>query len=151
MSVYVGIAEAARDAAVGLAEGKGDDPYTPFLMGELECEVATARNAWTAMVANANEYDFDLGVETANVAFVNKTVCGRAALAAAEKALEASGGRGFYKRTVLERLVRDAHASPYHPLPDKKQALFSGRLALGCDPITGRARYDADGLAKNSA
>ena len=60
-----------------------------------------------------------------------------------EKAVEATGGRGFFRGFPLERMLRDVHAAPYHPLPEKKQALFSGRLAMGLDPITGQARADA--------
>jgi hypothetical protein len=34
----------------------------------------------------------------------------------------------------LERLLRDVRASHYHPLPQKQQLIFSGRVALGLDP-----------------
>jgi hypothetical protein len=35
----------------------------------------------------------------------------------------------------LERLVRDLHAAPFHPLTPKRQQRFTGRLALGLDPV----------------
>ena len=38
-------------------------------------------------------------------------------------------------RTCLERLLRDVQAAPFHPLPEKKQLEFSGRVALGLSPI----------------
>ena len=37
----------------------------------------------------------------------------------------------------LERLVRDSFAAQFHPLPENMQQLFTGRLALGLDPIAG--------------
>ena len=53
----------------------------------------------------------------------------------AETAVEAAGGPGFYRRTGLERLLRDARAGAFHPLPRKRQIEFSGRLALGLQPV----------------
>ncbi len=52
-----------------------------------------------------------------------------------EKALELAGGIGFYRGFGLERLLRDGHAAQFHPLPEKQQHLFTGRLALGLEPI----------------
>jgi hypothetical protein len=31
--------------------------------------------------------------------------------------------------------VRDAHAAQFHPLQEKRQHHFTGRLALGLDPV----------------
>ena len=56
-----------------------------------------------------------------------------------EKALEAAGGAGFYRETGLERLLRDAHAAQFHPLSAKRQHRFTGRIALGLDPIADAA------------
>jgi alkylation response protein AidB-like acyl-CoA dehydrogenase len=50
------------------------------------------------------------------------------------------GGRGYFRRWPLERLFRDVHGAPYNPLPEKHQHEFSGRIALGRDPITGERR-----------
>jgi acyl-CoA dehydrogenase len=46
-----------------------------------------------------------------------------------------AGGAAFLRRTGIERLLRDVHGAPYHPLPARKQQVFSGRLALGLDPV----------------
>jgi acyl-CoA dehydrogenase len=35
----------------------------------------------------------------------------------------------------IERLLRDAYASQFHPLPERKQQEFTGRLQLGLDPV----------------
>ncbi|HEU4806290.1 MAG TPA: hypothetical protein VFS91_10905, partial [Nitrobacter sp.] len=64
-----------------------------------------------------------------------KTIAAEAALATVEKALEAAGGAGFYRSAGLERLLRDAHGAQFHPLPAKRQQRFTGRIALGLDPI----------------
>jgi alkylation response protein AidB-like acyl-CoA dehydrogenase len=54
---------------------------------------------------------------------------------AVEKALETVGGSGFFRNLGLERLVRDMHAAQFHPLQTKRQLRFSGRAALGLDPV----------------
>jgi alkylation response protein AidB-like acyl-CoA dehydrogenase len=140
MSPYVGIAEKAAELARSSARASAEIPYVPLLAGETEVELAATRLAWRALVANANEYDFAPALETANAQLVNKALCARAAVATVEKAMELAGGRGFFRRFGLERLLRDVRAAPYHPLPDKRQQEFSGRLALGRDPITNQPR-----------
>ena len=44
---------------------------------------------------------------------------------------------GMDKTVVVrvERLVRDAHGIQFHPLQEKRQQHFTGRMALGLDPI----------------
>ena len=59
------------------------------------------------------------------------TLVARAAIATVEKAMEAGGGPGFYRKTGLERIWRDVQAARYHPLQEKAQARLAGRLALG--------------------
>ena len=53
-SVYVGVAEAARDIAVRQAARRADDAETQDLVGEMEVELATARMALRSMVDAAN-------------------------------------------------------------------------------------------------
>ena len=60
------------------------------------------------------------------------------------KAMEIAGGPGFF-RGPLERMLRDVSAAPYHALPEKRQLHFSGLIALGRDPITGRPLTTAAG------
>lgn len=52
-----------------------------------------------------------------------------------EHAVEAAGGPAFYRRTGLERLLRDVRAGHFHPLPAKQQLRFTGRRLLGLTPI----------------
>jgi len=137
MSPYVGLAERAVEVATGIALGKRERPFLPYIVGEMENQLAIVRLAWRDMIANAAEYDFAATIQTANRALIHKTICANAAIATVEKAMEASGGRGFFRRSELERLLRDVHAAPYHPLPEKRQLAFTGQLALGIDPVAG--------------
>lgn len=136
MSAYVGVAEAAADIATGIAQKRPDGPDVPLLLGELTNSLTTAQMAVDAMVAITNDWDFAPTTETANNILIRKTIAANAVLATVEKALEAAGGAGFYRKAGLERLVRDAHGVRYHPLPEKRQQQFTGRLVLGRDPVS---------------
>jgi alkylation response protein AidB-like acyl-CoA dehydrogenase len=135
VSAYLGVAEAAANIAQGQAGKRTSDPAAPYLLGELTNLLTTAQLAQESMVAIANDWDFQPVTETANAILVRKTIAAKAILATAEKALETVSGGAFYRRSGLERLVRDAHGVQFHPLPEKRQQVFTGRLAMGLDPI----------------
>ena len=136
MSPYVGIAEAASESALASAAKKADASYVPYLAGELQNLLMQTRLAWRGMLDNAAGYDFKPTLDQANAAVIGKTLCAKAAIATVQKAMELAGGPGFF-RGPLERMLRDACAAPYHPLPEKRQLQFTGLIALGRDPITG--------------
>jgi acyl-CoA dehydrogenase len=135
MSVYAGIAEKATETAIGIA-GKRHAEDTVYLLGELGNLLATTQVVHADMVRIANDLDFEVSTETANAVLARKTITANAALATVEKAMHVTGGPGFFRKFGLERLLRDVHAGQFHPLPEKRQQRFSGRLALGLDPIS---------------
>lgn len=139
MSVYAGVAEAAAAVATRLAGKRPHDPVVPYLLGELTNELTMVRLAVDDMVRLANDFDFAMTTEIADAMLVRKTIAAQHVIATVEKALETAGGAGFHRGTGLERLVRDAHGAQFHPLPAKRQHRFTGRLALGLDPITDAA------------
>lgn len=134
-SAYLGVADAAAALAREAARKRVGDPVVPFVLGELGNHLTSAEIAVESGMALANEYRFAPSIELAVQAAARRTLAGKACLAAGEKALEASGGSGFYRRSGLERLVRDLHAAQFHPMQEKRQQLFSGRVALGLDPV----------------
>jgi alkylation response protein AidB-like acyl-CoA dehydrogenase len=135
MSVYTGVAEKAAEIARSLAARRSDDPAAPYLLGELANLLTTAQLAQADMVRLANDFDFQATVDIANAMLVRKTICANAVIATTQKALETAGGAGFFRKAGLERLVRDAQGARFHPLPEKRQQQFTGRLALGLDPV----------------
>jgi alkylation response protein AidB-like acyl-CoA dehydrogenase len=135
VSVYVGVAEAAARIARDQAKRRTGDPTLPYLIGEMENRLAAAQIAMDSMIAIANDYDFTPSVETSSAILIRKTLAVNAALAAGEKALEAMGGSGYFRSAGLERLIRDLHAGQFHPLPEKRQQSFTGRVAMGMDPV----------------
>ena len=65
-----------------------------------------------------------------------KAVATEALKQAVELLAELAGGAGFRRGHPVERVVRDVRAMHFHPLPARRQRLFTGRVALGLDPVT---------------
>jgi alkylation response protein AidB-like acyl-CoA dehydrogenase len=138
LSVYVGVAEAASDLAGDIARKKsrnGLDPNLPYLLGEMNNALVTAQLAVQGMVDLCDDYTFAPTVETANAVLIRKTVAANACIQTVEKAFEVVGGGAFFRSVGLERLLRDVHGAQFHPLQEKRQHLFTGRVALGLDPV----------------
>jgi alkylation response protein AidB-like acyl-CoA dehydrogenase len=134
-SVYLGVAEAARALALQRAATKRDDPDVWYLLGELENALVTGQLAVQGMIELCADYTFAPGTATTNAIFIRKTIAAQALQLAVEKALEAAGGGAIYRSAGLERLVRDIHAAQFHPLQAKRQHRFTGRAALGLEPL----------------
>lgn len=135
MSVYLGAAESAFAIACRRARARKADAATSILTGELANHLALARLAVADLVRLVNGYDFHPDAQLASDVLVRKTLAANAVLATAETALQVAGGAGFYRKAGLERLLRDLHGARFHPLPEKRQQLFTGRLVLGLEPV----------------
>jgi alkylation response protein AidB-like acyl-CoA dehydrogenase len=142
LSSYLGVAEAAAAIARERAKQRRDDPVVPILVGEMENLLATAEIAVDDMIRLANSFDFTPSAELASKILVRKTIAANAVIATAEKALEVAGGAGMYRQLGLERFLRDAHGAQFHPLPEKRQHLFTGRIVLGLDPVGAKTTED---------
>jgi alkylation response protein AidB-like acyl-CoA dehydrogenase len=134
-SVYLGVAETAARIAREAAKKKLDEPSTVYLIGEMENDLLIAQMAWREGVAAARDYAFAPDTAIGNAALARKTILAQHVDRCVKKAVEASGGGAFYRKNPLERLWRDVQAVHFHPLPEKKQLLFSGRFALGLPPV----------------
>ncbi len=139
-SAYLGVAEVAAAIARERAKTRGEDPLTFLQVGEMENLLTSAELAVDDMIRLANNFDFTPSAELAGRVLTRKTLAAKAVLATAEKALEVAGGAGFFRKLGLERFLRDAHGAQFHPLPEKRQQLFTGRLALGLDPVGGQTQ-----------
>jgi len=133
-AAYVGIAESAAEKALASARGKRDDG-TSLLIGEMQNDLTCAQIALQNMIQNASDLDVEPGIEHANRSLICKTLVTESVKRTADKALEATGGSGYFRGSGLERIVRDAYAAQFHPMQAKKQHRFTGRLALGLDPV----------------
>ena len=135
MSVYVGVAEAAVERSIALAAKRSDPSVAAPVVGRMLNRLYTAQDAVGAAIAMSDDLRFDNTNEHATAVFSRKTVAAEAVIDATRLAMEAAGGAGYSTAAGIERLYRDVHGSLYHPLPAAKQELFSGRLALGLDPV----------------
>jgi alkylation response protein AidB-like acyl-CoA dehydrogenase len=108
-----------------------DDADTCSLIGEMENELTIARLAHADMVATAATAE--PGSESTNRIMTGRTLVGRAAIRTVDRAMEVMGGAALYRNTGLERLFRDVQGVRYHPLQEKVQHRYAGRMALGLD------------------
>jgi acyl-CoA dehydrogenase len=128
-SVYVGVAEAARNQALEMARKKRDDRLVQALAGEVENELTSAQVALARLVEIA--MTGKPGEQTTAEVMSLRWLLGRGARAAVDKAMELAGGAGFFRAAKIERAFRDVQGVRYHPLQDKPQSAQVGRVALG--------------------
>jgi alkylation response protein AidB-like acyl-CoA dehydrogenase len=129
-SVYVGVAESARDIAIELAKKKQQpSQHTISLAGRMDTELTAARLGLRSMLdaANLNAPS----AATVNQVMIGRQLVARHAIEAVELAMEVAGGAGFYRAAGLERRFRDIQAARYHPLQSGPQAEYAGAMALG--------------------
>jgi acyl-CoA dehydrogenase len=130
-AVYVGIAESARDIALELAGKRTADAHLVDLAGGVDKALGSARLALADMFAAAAGNA--PGAATTNRVMIGRAIVADAVLEVVDLALELGGGAAFYRDAGLERRFRDAQACRYHPLQERVQREYSGRLALGLD------------------
>ena len=128
-AVYLGLAERARDIAIGMAKQRrpGDDLLT--LAGRMETALRAARLAhdWMVRAVERNQPS----AESVNDAMTGRTLVAENAIRTVELAMELVGGAGFHRRNGLERLFRDIQGARFHPLQPGPQARYAGAMALG--------------------
>ncbi len=130
-AAYVGVAEGARLRALAAVRKRPESEAAALIAGEMENAFTQAELAHAQMMRLAD--DAEPGPGTTSAAMVCRTLVGNATIATVEKAMELVGGGGFYRKMGLERALRDVQAARYHPLQEKPQQRFTGRVALGWD------------------
>jgi alkylation response protein AidB-like acyl-CoA dehydrogenase len=127
-SVYLGVAESARDIALDLARHKRSH-HALELAGRMDTELAGARLACDFMLDAIRKSA--PSAQTVNQVMTGKELVTRHAIATVELAMELAGGAGFYRAAGLERRFRDIQAARYHPLQSGPQAEYAGAMAMG--------------------
>ena len=134
LSAYVGVAETAADIALGFAKKRANDTITQDIVGEMRTQLLLAQDTLERMIAVAAS-EYEPSVALSDLTYRRKTVAANAALRAVGLAMEAASGAAFFRGSGLERCFRDIQAVRYHPWQERKQYRFSGRVALGLDPV----------------
>ncbi len=132
VACYVGLAESAVKLAIDSAAGK---PHQAAAVGQMQSELAVAQIALDDMIRIVNNYEFNPELSITSDILTRKAIAARNVKAAVETASEIVGGAGFFRNHPMERIVRDVRAFHFHPLPERIQQSFSGRITLGLDPI----------------
>ena len=130
-SVYLGVAEAARDRALALVRKRRADEHLLQAVGELENQIESARIAHASWVRFCKEGQ--PGPATTSKSMVHKTLTARGVLGTVDAAMDVAGGAAFFRANGLERLFRDAQGARYHPLQEGLQKALGARHALGME------------------
>jgi indole-3-acetate monooxygenase len=128
-AVYLGVAEAARDIAIGLAKRKTPGRHAVELAGRMDTELTGARIAHASMMAAVRRNA--PSAQSINEVMMGRALTARHAIAAVDHAMELAGGAGFYRAAGLERRFRDIQGARYHPMQPGVQAEYAGAMALG--------------------
>jgi len=139
-AVYVGVAQAAIDAAVAHLSSRGlaGLPNVRSRIGRADAAVAAARLAVTEAARRVDTAPGD--ADTNRWVWRAKLLAGETAMDVAASMLEAAGTSAMRRGHPLERLYRDARAGSLQPATSDVCADWLGIAALGGDP-------DADGSA----
>jgi alkylation response protein AidB-like acyl-CoA dehydrogenase len=130
-SVYLGVAQAARNRALEMVRKRKADDALLQQVGEMENQLGLAQLAhadWIACAAAGKP-----GRESTSRAMVARTLTARGVLGTVESAMGAAGGAAFYRRHGLEQLFRDAQGARFHPLQEGPQRTLSAKVALGLE------------------
>ena len=132
-AVYVGLAERASELAVAAARYRRAELAGP--VGDMLNALTTARIVLEDMLRINDDQGFEATLGVADAILTRKALVAEAVKKTVELAAELVGGPGFFRGHPVERIVRDVRAMHYHPLPVRRQQQFSGRIALGFDPV----------------
>ena len=130
-SVYLGVAQAARERALEMVRKRKPGELLQQEVGEMENQLAMAQLAhadWMACAAAGKP-----GRESTNRSMINRTLVARGVLGTVDAAMNVAGGAAFYRRFGLEQLFRDAQGARFHPLQEGPQKAFAARCALGLE------------------
>jgi alkylation response protein AidB-like acyl-CoA dehydrogenase len=128
-AAYLGVAESARDIALGLAKRKGLTHDMINLAGRMDTSLRAAQLAhgWMVKTAERNQPSAD----SVNEVMIGRSLVASNAIKAVELAMELAGGAGFYRANGLERRFRDIQGARYHPMQAGPQAHYAGAMAFG--------------------
>ena len=132
VACYVGLAESAATLAVQSASG---NPNHAIAVGQMQSELTAAKLVLEDMIRLVDNYRFAPDITITSDILTRKAIAARSVKATVESASEIVGGTGFFRGHPMERIVRDVRAFHFHPLPERIQQTFSGRIELGLDPL----------------
>jgi alkylation response protein AidB-like acyl-CoA dehydrogenase len=128
--VYLGVAEAAFDAAREAAAPKAEDAIVQRQVGLMTHRLRVASWALDGALAEIGD-DPTPSMENVAAAMAAKREVSLGGIEVCDLAMELAGGAAFYRGSVIERCYRDIRAIKFHPLNPEAALLHAGRVALG--------------------
>ena len=129
-AVYLGVAEAAYQAAVEVARRKAEDPIVQRQVGLMAHRLRVASWSLDGALAEIGD-DPDPSMQRFTVAMAAKREIALAGIEVCDDAMEVGGGPAFFRGSTLERCYRDIRAAKFHPLSPELTLVHGGRVALG--------------------
>ncbi|TNM47225.1 acyl-CoA dehydrogenase [Nocardioides albidus] len=130
---YLGVAEAAYDAAVAAAARRADDVAVQRQVGVMRSRLQVA--AWALDGALGLVGDDPTPSRATVLAVMNaKAEIARAGVEVCDLAMEVAGGPAFFRGSVIERAYRDIRAAKFHPFTPEQTLVHLGADALG-EPV----------------
>ena len=131
---YLGVAEAAYDAALEVAKRKADDALVQRQVGQMRQSLRVASWALDGALAAVGD-DPTPSHETYIDVMAAKAEVARAGIEVCDTAMDVAGGPAYFRGSVVERAYRDVRAIKFHPLTPEATLLESGRHALGVSTL----------------
>jgi alkylation response protein AidB-like acyl-CoA dehydrogenase len=150
VSVFLGVAEAARDHIVAMLKTERDRRVaerrsTQHAIAEIEIDLAASRAmicrtgaALDSLFGNHPRGPLPIGAlhEVMRDFQCTKWTVTRQAIEAVDRALTLSGGAGYLSKSPLSRLYRDVRAGPFmQPFSPNEALEYIGKVTLGLDPV----------------
>jgi acyl-CoA dehydrogenase len=136
-ATYLGIAQGARDHVVEAATSgsRGTTPLADLERVQRQVGLIDGKLqvAWWGLMGSLDQIGDAYPADAATVATVMlaKRHAVLEAIEVVDLAMEVLGGRSYFRRSPLERALRDVRAGTFHPLSPENTLTFAGRHALG--------------------
>jgi len=129
-SVYLGVAEAAYQAAVAAATPRAGDPAVQRTIGLMAHRLRIASWAIDGALDQVGD-DPSPSLESFAAVMAAKREVALAGIEVCDLAMEVGGGAAFFRGSTIERCYRDVRAAKFHPLTPEQTLVHAGRMALG--------------------
>ncbi len=131
-AVYLGVAEAARDAAVTAVAGtpRAEDPSIQRQIGAMDNRLRVMSWALDGALRAVGD---DVTPSLANVVDVMaaKREVALGGVEVCDLAMDVAGGAAFFRTSPIERCYRDVRGAKFHPFTPEQTLVHAGRVALG--------------------
>ncbi|NLA35165.1 MAG: acyl-CoA/acyl-ACP dehydrogenase [Actinobacteria bacterium] len=134
MAAYNGIADAAVDAALAMVSARNDDSAQQTA-GEMVTAHLMGSESVDAMFVASDNLNYENTDAHSAAVMARKRTATDAFVDTVRLAMELVGGRSYFRGNPFEHMYRDMLGAQFHPLPRARQSRFTGRVALGLDPL----------------